>query len=257
MVCPKCGQEVPEGQKFCGNCGAVVTAAQPLYTTQLGEYFTQVWPDRIYLRDKRGSITIPAVHVVDAEVQANRILLHFTNGPDKMIYVQDGSQAYAAINAMIQRGHEMAAAGAAPPLPEPLAAAASAAGRPATGPSIGALVLSGLVVIGTLLPWAQVFFVSLAGVQSDGVFSLAGGILGVVGGLDGLIAKRPRTLAGILVLLGGLLAVGMAISVAWRLIGLEDVRVGAGLWLTVLAGIGEVAAGLAVLAAAGKRLKSA
>lgn len=178
MFCPKCGREVPEGYKFCGNCGAAVSA-------------------------------------------------DLVTGPP------------APAPALV----------AAPGTAAPVA-------TPNTGPSFGALVLSGLVVLGTLLPWAQAFLVSISGVQSDGVFSLAGGILGVVGGLDGLIAKRPRILAGILVLLGGLLATGMAISVMSRLVGLEGVRLGAGLWLTILAGLGEAAAGLAVLTAAGKQRKS-
>jgi len=35
MICPKCGQKVPEGKKFCGYCGTVLKPPSPEPPSQL------------------------------------------------------------------------------------------------------------------------------------------------------------------------------------------------------------------------------
>lgn len=101
---------------------------------------------------------------------------------------------------------------------------------------VGASVV---VVVGALLPWATLGFISVAGTEGDGVITL---ILGLATAALALLASVKGSRWPLLV--------GAVLSVLVVLIAIYDISdvsstasVGSGLWLTLIAG------GVAVVAA--------
>jgi hypothetical protein len=131
-----------------------------------------------------------------------------------------------------------------------------AAGR-VSDASLGWVLLGAgvLAFIGAVLPWATVGPISVAGTSGDGALTLFFGmVIGAMGLVIGL--RQGRLWASILAtVFSGFMTLTAVIDIAHistftnRFEGLDiNVRVGAGLWLTLVAGVGSlVCAVLAII----------
>ena len=147
------------------------------------------------------------------------------------------------------------------PVPEPAlaspvtgwAALATPQPRDRNMPAIVALAAAGVVLIGSLLPWATaktVFgSISINGTDGDGVLTL---ILAVVVGAIAvalLAGKRPRLWAYVVLLIAGLLTAFIAVydlvDIS-RTVGNDyaHVSTGAGIWLVAIASLVLVGGGI-------------
>jgi len=133
------------------------------------------------------------------------------------------------------------------------AALATPEPRPRNVPAIVALGAAGVVVVGSLMPWATAKTVfgdiSINGTDGDGVLTL---ILALVVGAIAvalLVGKRPRLWAYVVLLIAALLTAFIAVydlvDIS-RAVGNEyaHVSTGAGVWLVAIASLVLVAGGV-------------
>lgn len=91
-----------------------------------------------------------------------------------------------------------------------------------------------LMVLAAFLPWAQQGILTVAGIQGDGVFTLAAGVVVIVAALAGRRGWPAVMLAGV-----------AALYIAWTVIGnLDTDNIGTGLLLTGVAAIAAVIGGI-------------
>jgi hypothetical protein len=137
--------------------------------------------------------------------------------------------------------------------------------RPAPTIPVGAwvlLVAAIATVLGALLPWARVgvtfgdegISANISGTEGDGVITLVLGL--VLGGMAvlALATRRVATWAAVVALVAAAIIVAIAIfdivdvnRTAGDIRPLIDVTVGAGLWLTLIAGLAGIAGGVLML----------
>jgi hypothetical protein len=188
---------------------------------------------------------------------------------DTPLRLWDGDRASADAGvraglASVARVQSLPPPGAPLPPPQPSALVTAPAPR-TSGIPVGSWLLLGAAiaaVIGALLPWArielslgpQALTTSVAGTEGDGVITLVLGL--ALGALAVLVLNRAR------LTLGGVLAIVVASALlAIALIDIVDVNrtagdinnplvtvgVGAGLWVTLVAGLAGVLGGVLLL----------
>lgn len=127
-------------------------------------------------------------------------------------------------------------------------------------PVVGWLLLGAgaLTMVAAALPWASVLGTSIAGTRGDGKISLfCGAVIAILGVLIGLRQGRvwvsiTACVFAVFVALIGLADIGNVSSVAdgsvTAILGDDAVTVGAGLWVTLVAGLAGIAVSIVGIA---------
>jgi hypothetical protein len=136
------------------------------------------------------------------------------------------------------------------PPPPPPPGSPDPVGVPSIAPAIVALCGGAAVFIGSFLPWAKLGFVSAAGTDGDGIFTIILGL--VLAFLAGYELVRRRGQLYIAMVVVALVASGVALyelvhvaTSTLDFLGTRlDVRIGEGLWLVAIGALAALVGGV-------------